>query len=81
MWEPIFMLRRLVGVPSSLEFIFRLSGGIMLQEEVLVLENLQIIKLWKECKSYLIISNNLIIPFTTINSFISRYKNPESIEK
>ncbi len=39
-----------------------------------------IVKLWKDGESYRNISNNLNIPFTTISSFIARFKRRNTVE-
>ena len=38
-------------------------------------QKILIVKLWKDRESYRNISSNLNIPFTTISSFIARFKN------
>ena len=39
-----------------------------------------IVKLWKDGESYRNISSNLNIPFTTISSFISRFRRRNAVE-
>ena len=39
-----------------------------------------IVKLWKDGKSYRNISHNLNIPFTTISSFIAKFKRHNTVE-
>ena len=40
-----------------------------------------IVKLWKDGESYRNISSNLNIPFTTISSYIARFKRRNTVEK
>ena len=40
-----------------------------------------IVKLWKDGESYRNISRNLKIPFTTVSSFIARFKRCNTVEK
>lgn len=49
-------------------------------KELTISQKQHILSLWKDGNSYRTISNNLNIPFTTIASFISRFKTRNSVE-
>ena len=50
-------------------------------EELSNSQNALIVKLWKDGDSYRNISGNLNIPFTTISSFLARFKRCNTVEK
>ena len=73
----------------SLKILTRTFCNCLSYEKVLImargkeLSNSQkalIIKLWKDGESYRNISSNLNIPFTTISSFIARFKRRNTVE-
>ena len=49
-------------------------------KELTISQKQQILSLWKDGNSYRTISSNLNIPFTTIASFIARFKTSNSVE-
>lgn len=49
-------------------------------KELTISQKQLILSLWKDGNSYRTISSNTNIPFTTIGSFITRYKNRNTVE-
>ena len=77
---PIVSLKILTGIFSnslSYEKVLYIAGGKELSNSQKVL----FVELWKDGESYKNISSNLNIPFTTISSFIARFKRRNTLGK